>query len=100
MKIQIPFSDHFANAMIQGRKTAITTYHRYGIRADFFEFFGHTFCIDDVQHVYLWRVARMFYIQEGCKSELDFIREWKVAHPEKGYRPNDKVYYHRFFRET
>lgn len=100
MKIAIPFSDRFANAMIQERKTATTRYRRYGHAGDYFEAFGCLFCIDEVKLVYLWRVARLSFHLEGFDSEQEFIDCWISLHPDPGYRPNDRVYYHRFFRET
>jgi len=100
VQIHIPFSQEYVPLMESDIKTATTRYKRYGQRADFFECRGHLYCISEVKRVYLYRVAQYCFSHEGFSSREAFVHAWNRLHPRRGYRPNDLVYYHRFFRET
>jgi len=98
-RIIIPFSSCFQSAMLDGRKTLTTRYRPYGQVADCFTVFGATFVLESISSAYLHRVVKLAYDKEGFISPDEFINFWISLHPQRGYRPNDRVYVHRFFRE-
>lgn len=100
MKIEIEFDPRFYNSMVAETKTSTTRYSRHGNHSDFFEFLGHLYCIDEIKRVYLYKVAQNCFRSEGFTSEQEFIDYWTETHPRLGYRPNDMVFFHRFYRET
>lgn len=97
--VVIPFHSRFEQPMIQGTKEATTRKRQYGMTGDWFVIFGHTFVIDRVTRCYLYRVAEKLYLSEGFTSSQDFKDFWKHLYPQTGYKPNEVVYFHRFFRE-
>ena len=100
MKIDMPFNTLFKVQMLDCTKVCTTRYYRKGIVGDTFEVFGAVFVIQDIRYVYLHRVASKAFQREGFSSQESFIKFWKSLHPGRGYQPNAKVWWYKFFRET
>jgi len=98
MTVNVSFLSEFELPLLSGRKTCATRYRKLGSRGDYFKAFGGLFVIEDIQRVYLYRVSRNYYHQEGFDSPGDFIACWKRTHPTRGYQPNSVVYLHKFGR--
>ena len=98
--ITIPFMSEFEGRMLAGVKTATTRNKKYGNGGDLFSAFGHSFQLTKVNKVYLQDVCSTYYIQEGFKSQPEFIDCWKKLHPRKGYVPEQEVWLHEFKRVT
>lgn len=98
MKVKIPFKQEFRSAMLSDAKTATSRTKRYGKAGDTFDAFGQTFEILQVSKVSLRFVANEYYLDEGCTSDLHFIRVWREIHPRKGFQPDQMVWLHEFKR--
>ena len=99
MKVKIPFKARFKEPMLSGRKTWTSRTKCYGRSGDIFEAFGHEFIIEKIETKMLLEVAR-HWLEEGCKSKLDFIELWKKIHPRKGFDSYQWVHVHIFRRMT
>jgi len=83
--------------LLSGRKTWTSRTRRYGQEGDTFEAFGCMFIIEKIETKMLLEVAR-HWLEEGCKSKLDFIKLWAKIHPRKGYDAYQWVHVHIFRR--
>jgi hypothetical protein len=96
----IPFRDDMKRLIIEGKKTATSRSKRYLYeRAHDSFIIDNTWCIIQVTSIERKRlgdVALNHYKEEGFESSEDFIKIWKEIHPGKGYRPLDRVYFHKF----
>lgn len=95
-KIEIPFQSDFENVMLAGKKSATSRTKCYGYPGDWFEAFGRTFILTDVCRLPLDVIAYDHYLEEGFDRPEDFIKCWEKLHPRKGYKPEQKVYFHTF----
>jgi len=99
MKVKIPFLPQFKDAMLSGNKCVTTRSRKYGEGGDTFEIFGQEFMLTSVFQRTIEHVANLLYLQEGFKSEKDFIELWKKLHPRVGYQP-ERVYWVHVFVKT
>ena len=52
--------------------------------------------LESVEPVALEIAVEQLYADDGFDSPDDFRRFWKSIHPRAGYRPEQRVYLHRF----
>jgi len=97
VEVEIPFLPEFKPVMLDGTKTWTSRNKRYGKPGDTFRVFGHEFEILKVERRALWDVAD-HYKEEGCTSDVHFMKVWCKIHPRKGWHPYKRVYVHVFRR--
>lgn len=91
----VPFNDWSQERLIQGSKTATSRTKQYGNIGDTFQAGDKTFEITEVSKKSLRDIAQNHYLEEGAKSEEEFIEVWNSLHP-KGFDPEQVVYFHKF----
>jgi hypothetical protein len=97
-EIHIPFNVWSKQRLKKGKKTATSRRTKYGEPEDTFIVGEQKFQITNVLYLPLRLIANRYYLEEGAKSEEEFIEIWKGIHPIRGWNPDQKVYIH-FFKE-
>lgn len=95
--IKIPFLERFREPMLNNTKTITSRTKIYGGKGDWFDAFDATFRLDSV-YAQPFKIIRLQWKAEGCKSEEDFMSVWKQIHPRKEFQPNELLFVHRFHR--
>lgn len=94
MRIHIPFNTWSQERIKKGVKRATTRTRRYGSPGNTFTAQGKTFNILAITKMKLGEVTEKHYKDEGATTKEEFIEVWKSLHPNKGYNPEQIVYYH------
>ena len=98
--IDLPFLLEWEPQILSGKKSATSRRTRYGYPGDYFEAFGARFILTVVCRFTLEHIARFHWWEEGCTCPEEFINVWTRLHPRVGFRPERKVYLHRFKPEA
>ncbi len=69
-------------AILDGRKTAISRYHRIGEVGDTFSVDGIVFQITNIYQTDLMNVAQHLYKKEGFETDTQFYKFWGNHHPD------------------
>lgn len=111
--IKIPFNDWSIDRLLTGNKCATSRNKKYGRKGDIFYVhsmikgddsyinnivFDIAFEIVSIEYLKLMTVAYTHYKEEGCTGSQEFITMWTDLHPETGFIPSNKVYFHKFLR--
>ena len=96
--IEIPFNDWSIDRLLTGNKTATSRNKKYGRPGDVFHIEDIVFEIESIEYLKLMTVAYTHYKEEGCTGSQEFITVWTDLHPEAGFIPSHKVYFHKFLR--
>ena len=96
--IEIPFNDWGTERLLSGNKTATSRYKKYGRKGDVFHVQNMVFEIESIEYLKLVTVAFTHYKEEGATGSQEFIDVWADIHPEVGFVPSHKVYFHKFKR--
>ena len=95
----IPFLSGFADALLNGVKTATTRTKKYCKKGDVFLALDKRYVCDDVIRTTLGDVAENYWRREGMRSKKEFIAIWNRIHYRTGYDSAQKVWLHLFHRE-
>ena len=96
MEIIIPFNDWSRDRLLLMVKRATSRTKRYGKVGDTFTVDGQRYELELIVKLPLWFISEELYDSEGCFHSLEFERVWKSIHPDKGFDPNQDVWYHKF----
>jgi hypothetical protein len=93
----IPFHDDMKLAIFEKRKFGTSRNKNYGpgIRSFWYGGIKVTYNVYDVIRLTLDDVAKNHYEDEGFITPDAFIFKWISIHPEKGFVPEQKVWYHK-----
>lgn len=95
--IKIPFMARFKEPMLNDVKTMTSRTKIYGAHGDWFEAFGATFRLEEIQ-CQPFNIIAAQWQAEGCSSKEDFLAVWKQIHPRHEPDPMELFYVHRFHR--
>lgn len=84
--------------ILNGNKMMTSRRKRYGNRGDVFTIDGKAFRLIDVLRMQLSFVANNLFRQEGCTSNVEFVKIWRELHPMEGWTPELFVWVHVFIR--
>ena len=100
VEIKIPFNEWSRDKLRYAQKTCTSRSKRYGYEGDTFQVdWEDGYAIYQIDHVVrlpLWLVSDYLHKDEGAPSTLDFKVIWEKIHPQKGFRPDEKVFTHFF----
>ena len=97
---EIPFMASFEAAMLTGAKTATSRNKIYGHPGQKFEAFGGRFQITGLFRLTQEMVRDQHYREEGFTSPEAFEACWRKLHPRSGFKPEARVWMHKFKREA
>lgn len=92
----VRFHPAMTRAHADGRKCCTTRRHQIGEVGQVFvdeNLPGQQFRIIDVHHANLWTIAWSNYLEEGFKSDADFVQFWKDLHNGE-FNGSKKCYLH------
>lgn len=92
----MPFDERFHESIRAGRKRMTVRTRRYGRPGDVLATEVGRIEIEDVQPIALGVVCEQLFSDDGFGSPGEFEAFWTALHPRTGYRPERRVYLHRF----
>lgn len=95
---RLPFTPEMTAAILEGRKTATSRTSRYGTAGDVVESPAGPLLLLWVRRLPLEQIANEHHELEGFDTPEGFRDIWIRLHQRAGWRPAEKVWFHRFER--
>lgn len=93
---RLPFDERFHDAIRAGRKRMTVRTRRFGRPGDVLSTEVGRVELEAVEPIALGVAVEQFFADDGFSSPDDFKSFWNALHPRTGYRPERRVYLHRF----
>jgi len=95
-EVEFAFLPEWEAKVLAGEKTATTRRTKHADPGDTFTAFGKKFRVVAVDRPTLQEVRALYWKDEGCASPAEFEEVWNRIHPRAGFRPMQRVFFHRW----